>query len=103
MKNILPEIGIVSLAACLSLFRFFTVNTKLAEMAVWATKDLATAKKLAPTELNLMLDIITVLRVQCLTNSAKLAFAFRLLHIYAVLISGESYKYKGGVLHEKSN
>ena len=48
---------------------FFTVYTKLAEMAVLASKDLSTAKKkLPPVGLDLMQEIITDLRFQCLTN-----------------------------------
>ena len=50
------------------LIEFFTVNTKLAEMAVLASKDLTTAKKLPQEELNLMQEIITGLEVHCLTN-----------------------------------
>ena len=47
---------------------FFTVCTKLAEMAILYSKDLTTAKKkLPPVELNLMPQIITGL-VQCLTR-----------------------------------
>ena len=47
---------------------FFTVCTKLAEMAVLYLKDLTTAKKeLPPVGLDLMLQIITGLGVQCLT------------------------------------
>ena len=52
---------------------FFTVNTKLAEMAVLASKDLTTAKR--SYLLNLMQGIITGLRVNCLTNWAKLLCA----------------------------
>ena len=48
---------------------FFTANTKLAEMSViLASKDLTTTKKLPPVGLDLMQEIITGLRVQCLTN-----------------------------------
>ena len=47
---------------------FFTVYTKLAEMALLYSKNLATAKKkLLLVELGLMLEIITGLGVQCLT------------------------------------
>ena len=50
------------------LIEFFTVCTKLAEMAILYSKDLTTAKKkLPPVGLNLMLQIITSLEVQCLT------------------------------------
>ena len=50
-------------------FQFFTVCTKLAEMAILYSKDLTTAKKkLPPVGLNLMLQIITGLGVQCLTR-----------------------------------
>ena len=35
-------------------FEFFTVYTNLAGMAALASKDLTTAKKLLPVELNLM-------------------------------------------------
>ena len=38
--------------------RVFTIDTKLAEMAVLASKDLTTAKKLPPTGLDLILLII---------------------------------------------
>ena len=47
---------------------FFTVCTKLAEMALLYSKDLITAKKLPLVELDLMQEIIAGLRVQCLTN-----------------------------------
>ena len=48
---------------------FFTVNAKLVEMAILASLDLTTAKiKLPPVGLNLMQEIITSLRVQCLTK-----------------------------------
>ena len=48
---------------------FFTVCTKLTEMAILYSKDLTTAKKsLPPVELDLMLQIITGLGVQCLTR-----------------------------------
>ena len=47
---------------------FFTVYTKLAEMAVFASEDLTTAKKLPPVGFNLMQEIITDLGVQCLAN-----------------------------------
>ena len=51
-----------------STFEFFTVCTKLAEMAILYSKDLTTAKKkLPPVGLDLMLQIITGLGVQCLT------------------------------------
>ena len=43
------------------------VCTKLAEMAILYSKDLTTAKKLPPVGLDLMLQIITGLGVQCLT------------------------------------
>ena len=50
-------------------FEFFTVCTKLAEMAILYSKDLTTAKKkLPPVGLDLMLQIITGLGVQCLTR-----------------------------------
>ena len=51
-----------------SSFEFFSVNTKLAEMAILASKDLTAVKKLPPVGLDLMLKIITVLGVLCLTN-----------------------------------
>ena len=48
---------------------FFTVCTKLAEMAVLYSKDLTTARKrLPPVGLDLMLQIITGFGVQCLTK-----------------------------------
>ena len=48
---------------------FFTVCTKLAEMAILYSKDLTKAKKkLPPVGLDLMLQIITGLGVQCLTK-----------------------------------
>ena len=48
---------------------FFTVCTKLAEMAILYSKDFTTAKKkLPPVGLDLMLQIITGLGVQCLTR-----------------------------------
>ena len=47
-------------------FEFFTVCTKLAEMAILYSKDLTTAKKkLPPVGLDLMLQIIAGLGVQC--------------------------------------
>ena len=50
-------------------FEFFTVCTKLAEMAILYSKDLTTAtKKLPPVGLELMLQIITGLGVQSLTK-----------------------------------
>ena len=51
-----------------SAVEFFTVCTKLAEMAILYSKDLTTAKKKLPSVgLDLMLQIITGLGVQCLT------------------------------------
>ena len=50
------------------ILKFFTVYTKLVEMAGLASKDLTTAKKLPPVGLDLMQEIITGFRVQCLTN-----------------------------------
>ena len=55
------------LPEALSSFEFFTVCTKLAEMAILYSKDLTTAKKKLPL-LDLMLQIITGLGVQCLTR-----------------------------------
>ena len=49
-------------------FEFFIVYTKLAEIAVLASKDSTTEKKLPPVELDLMQKIITGLGVQYLTN-----------------------------------
>ena len=49
-------------------FKFFTVNTKLSEMAVLALKDLTTAKMLPQVGLDLMQETITDLGVQCLSN-----------------------------------
>ena len=47
---------------------FFTVCTKLAEMAILYSKDLTTAKKkLPPVGLDLVQEIIAGLGVQCLT------------------------------------
>ena len=46
------------------MFEFFTVCTKLAEMALLASKDLTTAKQLPQVGLDLMQEIITSLRVQ---------------------------------------
>ena len=47
---------------------FFTVCTKLAEMAILYSKDLTTAKKkLPPVGLDLVQEIITGLGVQYLT------------------------------------
>ena len=54
---------------------FFTVCTKLAEMAILYSKDLTTAKKLPPLGLDLVQEIITGLGVQCLTIWAKQACA----------------------------
>ena len=50
------------------IIEFFTVCTKLTEMALLCSKDLTTAKKLPPVGLDLMQEIITSLRVQCLTK-----------------------------------
>ena len=50
-------------------FEFFTVNTKLAEIAVLTLKDLTTVKKsYLQWGFDLMHEIITGLGVQCLTN-----------------------------------
>ena len=58
-------------------FEFFTVYTELAEMALLASKYLTTANKLkssptnkffGPVGLDLMQEIITGSRIQCLTN-----------------------------------
>ena len=49
-------------------FEIFTVCTKLAEMAILASKDLTTAKKLPPVGLDLVQEIIAGLGVQSLTN-----------------------------------
>ena len=52
----------------MSIFEFFTVCTKLAEMAILYSKNLTTAKKkLPPVGLNLVQEIIAGLGVQCLT------------------------------------
>ena len=53
-----------------------------------------------------MQEIITGLRVQCLTNCAKLAFAckteaFRSLYIHALLILTKSSKSKNQVVYEQ--
>ena len=57
---------------------FFTVCTKFAEMAILYSKDLTTAKKKLPPEgLDLMLQIITGLGVQCLARWAKQVFAYK--------------------------
>ena len=66
-------------------------------MSILASKDLTTAKKLPPVELDLMQEIITSLKVQYLINWAKLIFGcksetFRFLYSYAVLLLGESSK-----------
>ena len=45
---------------------FFTVCTKLAEMTLLTSRDLTAAKKLFPVGLDLMQEIITSIRVQCL-------------------------------------
>ena len=50
----------------ISFFKVFAVNTKLAEMAVLASKDLTT--KLLPLGLDWIQEIITGLGVKCLTN-----------------------------------
>ena len=48
---------------------FFTVYTKLAEMAIMASKDLTTAKKsYPPVGLDMMQEIINGLGIQCLTK-----------------------------------
>ena len=47
---------------------FFIVYTKLVEMALLASEDLTTAKKITSTGLDLMHEIITGLRLLCLTN-----------------------------------
>ena len=52
----------------MSTFEFFTVCTKLAEMAILYSKDLTTAKKkLPPVGLDLVQEIIAGLGVRCLT------------------------------------
>ena len=63
-------------------------------------------KKLPPVGLDLMQEIITGLRVQCLTNWAKLAFAcksktFRSWYSHTLLIPTESSKSKNQVVHEQ--
>ena len=73
-------------------FEFFTVYTK--------------PKKLPPVGLDMMQEIITGLRVQCLTNWAKLAFAcksetFRSLSSYALLILTKSSKSKNQMVPEQ--
>ena len=77
-------------------------------MTLLASKHFTTAKKLPPVGFNLKQGIITDLRVQCLTNSVKLAFAcksetFRSLNSYTLLILGESSKGKDEVQHDKSD
>ena len=48
---------------------FFTIYTKLEEIAVLSSKDLTTAKKIIfPVGLHLMQEIITGLGVQCLNK-----------------------------------
>ena len=47
---------------------FITVFTKLAEMALLASKDLTAAKKLPPVLLDLVQEIITGLGVQSMPN-----------------------------------
>ena len=68
-------------------------------MAVLASKDLTTAKKVTPSGAGPGATAITGLRFQCLINWASLAFAcksetFRSLYGYALLILGESSKCK---------
>ena len=46
---------------------FFIVCKKLVEMVILYSKDLTTAKKVTSSGLDLMLQIITGLEVQCLT------------------------------------
>ena len=58
-----------------SSFEFFTVCTKLAEMALLASNDLTTAKKVTSSGARPDQEIITGLGVQCLTKRAKLACA----------------------------
>ena len=43
----------LNLASSIKAIEFFTVNTKLPEMAVLASQDLATVKKLPPVGLDL--------------------------------------------------
>ena len=63
-------------ASVIYTIEFFTVCTKLAEMALLYSKELTTAKKkLPPVGLGLMQEIITGLGVQCLTIWAKLPCA----------------------------
>ena len=69
---------------------FFTVCTKLAEIAILYSNDLATAKKkLPPVVLDLVQEIIASLGVQCLTIWAKLACAiygiFKLLFMHHLI------------------
>ena len=54
---------------------FFTVYTKLVEMALLASKDLTNSKMLLPVGLDLMQEIITGLRVQCLSKCTSPAIA----------------------------
>ena len=80
-------------------FEFFTVCTKLAEMAILYPKDLRTTKKKLPSVgLDPMLQIITGVGVQCLTKWAKQAFAcksktFRSLYSHALLIIAKSSQF----------
>ena len=68
-------------------------------MAILYLKDLITAKKkLPPVGLDLMLQIITGLGVQCLTRWAKQAFAyefktFKSLYSHALLIIAKSSQF----------
>ena len=86
---------------------FHSCCTKLAEMTSLYSKDLTTAKKkLPPVGLDLMLQIITGLGVQCLTRWAKQAFAYKFktlgsLYSHALLISTKSSKSKNQVVHEQ--
>ena len=54
---------------------FFTVYTKLVQIALLASKDLTTAKMLLPEGLDLIQEMITGLRVQWLSKCASPAFA----------------------------
>ena len=68
-------------------------------MAILYSKDLTTAEeKIPPVGLDLMLQIITGLGVQCLTKWAKQAFAcksktFRFLYSHALLIIAKSSQF----------
>ena len=98
----MATIGIV----CMGPIEFFTVNTKLTAMAVLASKDLTTAKKVTSSGARPDARDYYWFKSPML-NQARLAFAwksetFRSLYIQALLILTKSSKSKNQVCMNRS-